>query len=395
MKSGWSLERIGFVLLAAGLGLIQFSIQAESVLGLAAVITLVLAVQEFKGSGVQGFRVPGFFWALLALMIWTLISSAMSADPLYSLERGKQFLIFLIVPMTMRLARGKRAKSTIDVIIALGSLAAIIGIIQWTALGYDESNRPKGSLGHWMTYSGILMLVACAAASRLIFVKKKENWIWPAVAVPSLIVALVATYTRNAWIGTLAATGTLLAVRSKRLLIALPILLILVAVIAPASIRERATSTFDPHFPGNQDRMAMLKAGVAMVKDRPLFGVGMNMVPREYLKYRTTDAVDSAESVGPETRSHLHNVPMQIAAERGLPALAAWLWFVAAAGIGLWRLLKRGDSKSVAGAGFAALIAMIVAGLFEHNFGDSEFLILFLALITLPFAVDERRQTQP
>ena len=30
---------------------------------------------------------------------------------------------------------------------------------------------------------------------------------------------------------------------------------------------------------------------------------------------------------------------------------------------------------------------MLAAGLFEYNFGDSEFLMLFLILVTLPFAV--------
>ena len=29
---------------------------------------------------------------------------------------------------------------------------------------------------------------------------------------------------------------------------------------------------------------------------------------------------------------------------------------------------------------------MLAAGLFEYNFGDSEFLMLFLILVTLPFA---------
>jgi hypothetical protein len=29
---------------------------------------------------------------------------------------------------------------------------------------------------------------------------------------------------------------------------------------------------------------------------------------------------------------------------------------------------------------------MLAAGMFEHNFGDSEFLMLFLLLITLPYA---------
>jgi hypothetical protein len=29
---------------------------------------------------------------------------------------------------------------------------------------------------------------------------------------------------------------------------------------------------------------------------------------------------------------------------------------------------------------------MLAAGMFEYNFGDSEFLMLFLVLITLPYA---------
>jgi hypothetical protein len=32
------------------------------------------------------------------------------------------------------------------------------------------------------------------------------------------------------------------------------------------------------------------------------------------------------------------------------------------------------------------VVAMFAAGMFEYNFGDSEFLMLFLVLVTLPFA---------
>ena len=35
---------------------------------------------------------------------------------------------------------------------------------------------------------------------------------------------------------------------------------------------------------------------------------------------------------------------------------------------------------------------MLAAGLFEYNFGDSEFLMLFLVLVTLPYAADARRR---
>jgi O-antigen ligase len=85
---------------------------------------------------------------------------------------------------------------------------------------------------------------------------------------------------------------------------------------------------------------------------------------------------------------HLHNVPMQIAAERGLPALAMWLWFVGSAIAGLKALVDRARHRVPVATALAAMAAMLTAGLFEYNFGDSEFLMLFLILLTLPFAAE-------
>jgi O-antigen ligase len=138
--------------------------------------------------------------------------------------------------------------------------------------------------------------------------------------------------------------------------------------------------------------MAMLESGKLMIADHPLLGVGPNMVETAYLeKYRTPDAVDPPDQPGKpgKGRSHLHNVPVQLAAERGLPALAAWLWFVVVALRDLYRLVRRStqvSEKALAAAGLAVVVAMLAAGLFEHNFGDSEVLLLFLGIITLPFA---------
>jgi len=378
------LELVAFALFAVGVALIQFNIRAEILLGIGGILWGVLAWRD-------GTRpaAPAFFTPLMVLAAVTAIGALLSTDPLYSAERLKQFLLFLIVPMAMRVARGARASQVIDVIIALGSAAAIYGVLQYVATtSYEDllRNRPHGSLNHYMTYSGVLMLVICAAVARLLF--RDREWIWPAIALPALFVALAATQSRNVWVGTAVAIGALLSIRRRVLLLALPLLIVVAGAIAPASVRDRALSMFDPN--QNRDRVAMLKAGVAIVKDHPLLGVGMNMIPKVYLQYRTSDAVDSAEATGPETRSHLHNVPLQLAAERGLPALAIWLWFVVIVARDLWRLIRTGSTPAVAAAGFAAVIAMLAAGMFEHNFGDSEFLVLFLALITLPFAAEAR-----
>jgi hypothetical protein len=49
-------------------------------------------------------------------------------------------------------------------------------------------------------------------------------------------------------------------------------------------------------------------------------------------------------------------------------------------------LLRSGRHRFLAATGLGAIAGMLAAGLFEHNFGDSEFLLLFLVLMTLPFA---------
>jgi O-antigen ligase len=138
-------------------------------------------------------------------------------------------------------------------------------------------------------------------------------------------------------------------------------------------------SIFDLKDPSNTDRLAMLEVGKGIVRDHPLTGVGPAMVQRVYPQYRPDYAV---RPVNP----HLHNVPVQIAAERGIPALVIFLWFVVSLGLGLVRLVRGSSNRLLPAAGLAALSAMLAAGLFEYNFGDSEFLMLFLVLITLPFA---------
>ena len=145
------------------------------------------------------------------------------------------------------------------------------------------------------------------------------------------------------------------------------------------ALQGRVRGMFNLNDPTNRDRMAMIEAGRAMVREHPLTGVGPDMVERVYPRYRVPWAVNP-------TNPHLHNVPMQIAAERGLPALALWLWFIGALTWSVWQRLPRVRGPALAVGALSAITAMLSAGLFEYNFGDSEFLMLLLLLITLPFA---------
>jgi O-antigen ligase len=105
------------------------------------------------------------------------------------------------------------------------------------------------------------------------------------------------------------------------------------------------------------------------------------MVIQVYPHYRDPRAIQ-------QLNPHLHNVPLQIAAERGLPALAIWCWFVFTLLRDFFRQRRTSPLPSLATGGIACVIAMLSAGMFEYNFGDSEFLMLFLVLVTLPYAAE-------
>jgi O-antigen ligase len=150
----------------------------------------------------------------------------------------------------------------------------------------------------------------------------------------------------------------------------------------------------------------MLKVGVRMVKANPLAGVGPARVGDRYREF-----LDPNEPA--HVNPHLHNVPMQIAAERGLPALGAWIWMLVVLVIDMMKRLKipasaeatAGPAKArmyqasgggpetrfLAAAGLGCIVAMVAAGMAEYNFGDSEFLMLFLVMMTLPYAASAAR----
>jgi O-antigen ligase len=372
-----SPEFVGFVLIALSLGLVQFNLLvAQGVLfSAAAIVWLVVVVREGRTGALPSFLLPLTLYALM-----TLVSSAFSSNPLESFKDSRQLLMFLMVPIVARFARGQRATQAIDVIIAIGAAGALVGIVQFAMFGYNNlDKRPVGPLSHWMTYSGLLMLVTCAAVARLIFAPIRKAW--PLIAVPALLVALLVTNTRNAWIGAFLAVSILLAVKNWKLIIIAPVLAALAFVVAPGAVRQRANSILNPSDPASRDRVVMWKIGADMIRDHPWFGMGPEMIQPHYAAYRERYP-EAVNALNP----HLHNDPIQIAAERGVPALLLWLWFVVAAGASLWRQLRARVAPAVAAAGFAAVVAMLAAGMFEYNFGDSEFLMLFLGLITLPFA---------
>ena len=131
----------------------------------------------------------------------------------------------------------------------------------------------------------------------------------------------------------------------------------------------------------------MAEAGLRMVGERPLLGFGPDLVKRVYPLYRHPTA---PRLLVP----HLHNSYIQVAAERGIPALAVLLALLGSAAAAAWRGFRRGGADADLHLGvLGALAAFAVAGLFEHNWGDSEVQRLVLVLLAVPAGLNGDRDT--
>jgi O-antigen ligase len=377
------IEQVGAVMLLGAVGALQFSIAAGQILLAMAIACWVVLLVVRR----EPFSAPRIFWLLAVYGVLTVLSAALSPQPRISLVDCKQLVLFLLVPVTYRLATNARAQLVVSLALSFGATSAAYGIFQYAILHYDNlGQRPQGTLGHYMTYSGLLMLVIGAAIARVLFARRDR--VWASLVLPALFVALALTLSRSAWVGACAAAAVLLTLKDFRMLAVLPVLAAILLASAPTTVQARFMSIFNMQDPTNRDRLAMIREGGQMIRTHPLFGVGPNMVEQLYPEYRVPDAV---EKVNP----HLHNVPLQIAAERGLPALAIWLAFIGLLTVDLIRTFHTERGRALAAGGLAATVAMLAAGLFEYNFGDSEFLMLFLVLITLPFAATRTPEPEP
>ncbi|MCI0338714.1 MAG: O-antigen ligase family protein [Acidobacteria bacterium] len=141
--------------------------------------------------------------------------------------------------------------------------------------------------------------------------------------------------------------------------------------------RQQTMMSFDDD--STTRRIAYMQAGLRVIPNHPLIGVGMDSHKRHWREWGFPG----------EYITHTHSTPIQIAMDRGLPALVSFVWLMAAmmlmARRSYKRAEKRGDDfgQSLTLGAFGALIGFSASSLTNYNFGDSEALMLLLFVIAL------------
>ena len=334
-----------------------------------------------------------FDWPLGLFAVLSIASAGFSFEPGESFASVKKLTLLAIPYVIVSVVR---RTSTLErlvlVLIIVADLGALFSLWQYffSELG-DINHRIRGFMSHYMTFSGLLMGVGVLAFAELLFGRRRRVFLVASLVM--ILVALALSLTRSAWFGVLVGFSLVCFLRDRRLLIGMPILLIGAMLLVPSDVEKRVRSLVRPDR-SSRDRMYMLKSGLQMTANHPWFGVGPNMVKSVYPVYRLEGA--------PQLQNiHLHNNVIQIAAERGLPCLAAWVWLMVV-GITVsiksyWAATPGGRAppenshRGLAAGALALMVAGLTAGLFEYNFGDSEFLMLFLFAMAIPIVLERNR----
>jgi O-antigen ligase len=268
-----------------------------------------------------------------------------------------------------------------------------LGISGWSR-GRDW--RATGFFNHWVTYAEVLQLIASLALGIFLALKQKKNLTGMLLflAIVGLVFALAMTVTRASWIGfAVSAVAMLLLTSSRRTILivgacAIPLVLASVVLLQ----QKRGIGFIDKSDQSTSWRQTVWEEGVALLISKPrhlVFGVGVDSIKGYWREWGLFD--NGRQPIG-----HMHSNLLQIALERGVPALIVWLILLGIYVRMLWRTARREAiedfPRGLAIGALGGALGFFTSGLVHYNWGDSEVVTVLYFIIGLCLVVERTNQ---
>lgn len=320
----------------------------------------------------------------LAALIWAAAMVPLSTDPGQSLVFMRRWYLLAGLWAGFLLCRGETARRRIFFLLILGAFAlSAVGLAQafrWGLPDFDSMGQLVyriSLLQNYMTGGGLLMMTGLAAAAGVLVLPRGRMRAVLIAALVPILISLLLTMTRGAWLGFIAGAAVILRLRFRRGLILVVAVAALSYALLPGVMKERVGSILDPDCSSNYQRIAMWEKGLELVGENPLFGVGDRDLAEVRLEGWTT----------PLGWGHLHDNFLMFAVIWGAPGLLLASALLLRAGwllLGNWRRLTRSTAgadppaadqpyrRVWALAGIGVWTGFMVLGLFDWNFGDAE-----------------------
>ena len=261
------------------------------------------------------------------------------------------------------------------------------GLLQPGAMATARLERAQGFFYSYIPFSEVLMLVTVLALGLCVsFAKARQKGaalLW-AVIFLVFFATLISTETRAAVAAVLLLGAAMVWLVSgwRRRMASVLILVVLFAAGSAWFRSERAgIGWLGRRDAGTDYRLLMWKDGIRLALEHPLAGIGMDTVEQ-----RGRELHIAAYEKYPNLKSHFHSTYVQIAAECGLLALAAWLWLMAAILGMLWRNWRQSENLAIFERGLAlgtlaSLAVFCLASAVHYTLGDAELMVVLWMVV--------------
>jgi O-antigen ligase len=264
-----------------------------------------------------------------------------------------------------------------------------LGMQSWSR-GRDW--RATGFYGQFVTYAEVLQLIIALTAALFVSLPVKRSWIGAClvIALVGMGFALLLTVTRASWLGSLVATLVILLLGVGRRTVVLIGLLAVPLILAGLFVlqQKRNVAFIDQTDQSTTWRETVWHEGFNLLISKPrhlLVGVGMDSIKRHWREWGMFEN-------GRIPWGHMHSDVLQLALERGLPALVVWLGLLGFYARHLWRALRSSRQlhwldKGILLGALGGLAGFLTSGLVHYNWGDSEVVMVFYLMMGLALTV--------
>lgn len=267
--------------------------------------------------------------------------------------------------------------------------SSALGIEQWSR---GRDTRASGFFGHYTTYAEVLQLLLALCFGLLIAMPGQlfsRNRLLMAATAFMLCVGLFLTVTRASWAGFLIAVAVIIAVGASR-----RTLMICVAISIPIAAgglfylqQKRNVAFIDTKDGSTTWRMTVWREGFDLLVSDPrhlAVGIGMDSIKSHYLEWGLFD--NGRLPIG-----HMHSTPLQLALERGVPTLIAWLFWILIYLKLLWRGIRSPwidwRERGLLLGAFGGTAGFLAGGIVHYNWGDSEVVMIFYLIMGMSISI--------
>jgi O-Antigen ligase len=319
----------------------------------------------------EAFDPPRRNGALEWLLAGSMLLYALQASYSTSLEKALEQTVFFYVPFALLFAvlrdiewSPRRLRAGLLVLVGLALVFAAIGFVEYATRTLllnpkviasnelEEYFRVNSLFFDPNIYGRFLALVMLGLAGVLLWERRPREVRLATAALAVLWGGLLLTLSQSSFASLLAGLFVLAALRfplHKVLPVAVAgVAVALVVVLAFPSALRLDLGDAESLDDATSGRYELMRGGIELAGDRPLWGWGSGSFAEEYLAHgfgARSDAVSAS-----------HTIPLTVAAEQGVIGLAVYLALLAAA---LARLLggARGNPyRAVVAAGFVAVV---------------------------------------